>query len=79
MPKPYDCGDRMCGADDCETCHPGCRDPVICGDCGDEQEKWRTGNCRACGKPLCDACLAVDSLCVACLLTGDGADEEDEP
>jgi hypothetical protein len=21
------CCDRMCGADDCETCHPGCSEP----------------------------------------------------
>lgn len=22
--KSYRCIDRMCGAEDCETCHPGC-------------------------------------------------------
>ena len=22
--RPYRCSDRMCGADDCERCRPGC-------------------------------------------------------
>jgi hypothetical protein len=31
------CSDRMCGAEDCPTCHPGCDDIVTCSGCEAEE------------------------------------------
>ena len=56
-------GPCLCGADDCERCHPGSRRWVQCARCG----RWERA-CYACGWDIghdaedgvCDECLADD-------------------
>ena len=56
-------GPCLCGADDCERCHPGSTRGVQCARCG----RWARA-CSACGWDIehdaedgvCDECLADD-------------------
>ena len=56
-------GPCLCGADDCERCHPGSTRWVQCARCG----RWERA-CYACGWDIghdaedgvCDECLADD-------------------
>lgn len=38
---PYRCPDRMCGAPDCERCHPGAYDLIACHWCLGLFPAWR--------------------------------------
>lgn len=59
-------GPCLCGADDCERCHPGSTDPVECGVCGNEVATWKAVPCDVCGRMMCDEC-AGDGVCEMCL------------
>ena len=39
----------------------------LCTDCGDPLSRGAPGTCRACGVALCEECLKITDLCVACL------------
>jgi DNA-directed RNA polymerase subunit RPC12/RpoP len=57
----YACHDRMCGAEDCETCHPGCNDEpetveMWCPTCEErvDMKEDDDGECPRCGDEVMD-------------------------
>jgi DNA-directed RNA polymerase subunit RPC12/RpoP len=57
----YACNDRMCGAEDCETCHPGCNDDpetveMWCPTCEErvDMKEDDDGECPRCGDEVMD-------------------------
>lgn len=61
----YACHDRTCAAIDCETCNPGCHDPVDCPDCGQTVKASKMQTCQKCGGEYCADCL-TDGICNEC-------------
>ena len=53
--RPYDCRDRMCGADDCRTCHPENFD----------EAGYPLPVCELCG--CCVEAVNEDGICKMCL------------
>lgn len=59
----YGCSDRMCGADDCTTCHPGYKPPRKCDNCPEESYELTT---VFEGEDLCEVCLDNYTQCDWC-------------
>ena len=60
------CSDGMCGADDCERCHPGCNDDIECAVCGNYIARHEAKTCLVCGRDVCEDCQ-TNLICAECL------------
>ena len=74
MPR-YRCGGYAsytghCGATDCETCYPGCRNCLVCGSLDTEESPCECLVCDDCGEKIADSEVHPDYgeeiLCADC-------------
>ena len=62
------CKDMMCGADDCDRCHPGCHDEIHCvNECGNFVFAYEADRfCRDCEEFVCIECGLDYGRCKSC-------------